>query len=506
MTNSSEDLIVQLQYTPIPEYGLEFVENFIENESANATSIQIKKSISSVTLESQINTDIEQEHSLKIPSDVELDYHEGYNKKTWFYRVFGSLREGSIRGSVLTLLCGCVGAGVLSLPKIFSYYGILLSTLLLIFCGGFSYLSYSTLLICIKASGKNNYANQTSFYLGSFAANSLRVAIILCQWMGSTMYIVVGWNFLSHMFVKYNIISLPLLDNEKQLIDQTSTEATILRAYIIGGFYVFLVIITSFLKNLSAQRFILVPCILVYIYTILVTIVETPMQVMHNKAQNDYTVNYLYNDFTMNWFTGFATQILSFYCHPNFFYVRRELFLPNEKRIKKILIYSIVSEMVIYFLMGLFGYLSLGNENMVDLFVLRQPYARTDYAMDVAFFALFLMIITSIICNFFPSREQFMDFQNLKKTNLNYILSNIFLLGLSTITCIFFPNIMSIFALCGGLFCTFIGWTIPFLIRLTMLQNENWYSNPKFCYIIGQVFVLFVSIASTLQSICQFNF
>jgi len=66
--------------------------------------------------------------------------------------------------------------------------------------------------------------------------------------------------------------------------------------------------------------------------------------------------------------------------------VRRELFAPSEKRVKKILTYSIALEVLIYMVMGLFGYLSLGDNGVIDLFVLRPPVGKTDYCMDIAFF------------------------------------------------------------------------------------------------------------------------
>jgi hypothetical protein len=44
---------------------------------------------------------------------------EENRKKNWFQRNFSPISKGGIRGSVLTLFSGTVGAGVLSLPKVF---------------------------------------------------------------------------------------------------------------------------------------------------------------------------------------------------------------------------------------------------------------------------------------------------------------------------------------------------------------------------------------------------
>ena len=127
--------------------------------------------------------------------------------------------------------------------------------------------------------------------------------------------------------------------------------------------------------------------IIIYSYTIIVTVMETPTQMDYQThIRGDYEITYLSKRISMNWFSGFATLILSFYCHPSFFYVKRELFLPSNVRVEKVLKYSICAEMAIYFMMGCFGYVSLGDNGIVDLFVLRPPATSTDYCMDVAFF------------------------------------------------------------------------------------------------------------------------
>jgi amino acid permease len=73
----------------------------------------------------------------------------------------------------------------------------------------------------------------------------------------------------------------------------------------------------------------------------------------------------------MDWLAGTATIILSFMCHPNFFYIRKELMNPSKPRVKKVLQYSILTETFIYLVMGIAGYLTLGDTNMVSLFALR---------------------------------------------------------------------------------------------------------------------------------------
>lgn len=121
------------------------------------------------TDESQYNrtdSDLEHEVTSDRPSNDQLLRHSQKQKQPFFSRAMSPMQSGSIRGSVLTLICGCVGAGVLSLPRVFSYFGLTISILLILFCSWFSYVSYIALIEVIKKCNKNSYANLVSFYLG----------------------------------------------------------------------------------------------------------------------------------------------------------------------------------------------------------------------------------------------------------------------------------------------------------------------------------------------------
>lgn len=88
-------------------------------------------------------------------------------KRPWAKRTFRSVGKGSIRGSVFTLFSGAVGAGVLSLPKVVSYFGVAVGAVVIIFNAFLAYASYWALFQAIMASGKKRYANLICYYLGT---------------------------------------------------------------------------------------------------------------------------------------------------------------------------------------------------------------------------------------------------------------------------------------------------------------------------------------------------
>jgi hypothetical protein len=75
---------------------------------------------------------------------------------------------------VFTLFSGAVGAGVLSLPKVVSYFGVAVGAVVIIFNALLAYASYWALFQAIMASGKKRYANLICYYLGTVNFASIK--------------------------------------------------------------------------------------------------------------------------------------------------------------------------------------------------------------------------------------------------------------------------------------------------------------------------------------------
>ena len=86
--------------------------------------------------------------------------------KNCLSRVTSKLEKGSLRSSFFTMFSGTAGAGLLSMPKILSYYGVLSSLGYLILFGLLTHRTYSILNDLAVQSGKKSYANLVSHYFG----------------------------------------------------------------------------------------------------------------------------------------------------------------------------------------------------------------------------------------------------------------------------------------------------------------------------------------------------
>jgi hypothetical protein len=107
-----------------------------------------------------------QERAEHSPSEEEISDLEDIRRKNVFGRLFRPMGAGSIRSSIMTLVSGCAGVGMLGLPKVMSYFGVTFGVTLFVVCGGFAHMSITILCEAMQISGKRKYPNIVSFFLG----------------------------------------------------------------------------------------------------------------------------------------------------------------------------------------------------------------------------------------------------------------------------------------------------------------------------------------------------
>ena len=152
-------------------------------------------------------------------------------------------------------------------------------------------------------------------------------------------------------------------------IDNYNPRTWALRAIVLSGALICMLPI-SLLRELNSMRYMTLVNLCVLTYIISLVLFQSPAYISY-FSKKDYQVDYWITAPTMNWFSGFATIIMSFSCQPNFFYIRSEMIDPSKQRVKKVIKTALVIETVLYLLISVAGYLSLGKANMVSLYALR---------------------------------------------------------------------------------------------------------------------------------------
>lgn len=103
-----------------------FINNSIKSSNHSA-KCDLKSNFAQL-LQADEN-DIVREQIDRHASDSEIISMEDVRRKSLFERICRPMGPGSIRGSSLTLISGCAGVGMLGLPKVMSYFGLMTGTL-----------------------------------------------------------------------------------------------------------------------------------------------------------------------------------------------------------------------------------------------------------------------------------------------------------------------------------------------------------------------------------------
>lgn len=147
--------------------------------------------------------------------------------------------KGGLRSSVITFFSGGVGAGILTLPKIMSYFGVGVGLCTIIVCSVLSYISFEILIQATFLSKKNTFGNIIKYYLGRPAASIMNYLILLTQFMICVIFFCITWDFGSTICLEYNLVDIPHSVDPKsghRLIDLYHSRTILLRAIGLGIF------------------------------------------------------------------------------------------------------------------------------------------------------------------------------------------------------------------------------------------------------------------------------
>jgi hypothetical protein len=147
--------------------------------------------------------DIEPEPSQHDPTKSMLERHTTNRERNFFARNFRPPSQAGVRSSAFTLITGTMGAGVLGLPKVSTYFGLALSIVILILFGLVTMHSYFILNDAIVHSKKRGYANVAAFYFGRNGGRIVVFIIIITQFVACVMYCVMSWQFLESIIDDY---------------------------------------------------------------------------------------------------------------------------------------------------------------------------------------------------------------------------------------------------------------------------------------------------------------
>ena len=142
-----------------------------------------------------------------------------FEKLPFIQKLFSPVEQGDIRSSVFALFSGTVGAGLMSLPQVFSYFGLGGGIIVTLFNAFLAYTSFRALFTAIMKSGKMRFPNLVNYYLGRNAARIFAFCIVAVQFFNMTIYVCIGkkmsWSALNDLILPTN----PLFSSYLLLFD-----------------------------------------------------------------------------------------------------------------------------------------------------------------------------------------------------------------------------------------------------------------------------------------------
>ncbi|CAD8083818.1 unnamed protein product [Paramecium primaurelia] len=382
---------------------------------------------------------------------------------SWFARTCGTMKKGSLRQSIIALMCAAMGSGMLSFPSNPVQSGLINSIILMIICALLSRFSMHILMKCAFKNNQHSYAELVKFALGSKMQKFYSVDMI-CYTFGA----IVCYQILFIQFL-WQVLLICGFDQSYQ--DQVR--------YIGGALFMILNFPISMMKDLYSLRYFTVVQIIIIAY-ILVIIIIYFFTEFSNLFDDSKIV---YFDFNIELTSTFASTFFGFICHQLIFPIRSELNRSSFRRMSKIFNRAIFSELIIYLTLMIFGYLTLFQQTpkiIIDGYV-----GNIEFTFAQAFFAFIMFFAVPINLN--PSRYTILQLID-KENNWNaYVICTVVLQYSTGIIAMIYPNVKAIFGLLGGIFGMIMVIVLPCLIyiKLELKDGKKWLDfNIMFTFLI----------------------
>lgn len=297
------------------------------------------------------------------------------NNRSWFFRTFGQLKKGALRGAIFSLVASAIGAGCLTLPLVFESQGIILAVFLLAFSIFLSYYSLISIASAEDKYKKYNYAALTEIVLGKNWRYILEISLIL---------------FVFGTIIAYQIMIgfiIPSIGNSLNI--DISGQSN--RIYILCIVNLLMTPLSMF-RDLSSLRFFTLFSTFSLVLISLLIIAEFPLYALENSLSD---VNWV--KFDLKIINSFNLCLFSVNCHSNFSQVQGELFNANIRRIKKVSMRSMGALFFTYFALGLFGYLSTVG-NTPNLIIMRKApnMVPNDFLMVIGRVLMVIILIVAV--------------------------------------------------------------------------------------------------------------
>lgn len=438
-----------------------------------------------------------------------LDGVESLQRRTFFERTFGRMDEGSMRGSIFSLVCFVMGSGCLSMPYSFNKMA-LIPGLISVLIGGISSLwSLNLLIITSEIKGIRDYKMLVKEILGKASAKFVDWLITVYQF-----FLLIGWTVTVYQIIAnidYTFFSKES-GSYKDFNDFLSTSPfsfMYMRFAIVFAVGIIIISPLCLIRDLSKLKVLSLLGILLLIYNILILIVLCPTYISHN-INNNYKYNFW--DITKN---GFDSQLLFFPAFCNIFFalnasvgafpIYNQLKMNNARRINKVFTRAITIITVLLLILGTVGYLTM-PENTNILIIFRDTIEKSDkdYFLTIGKILYVFSLIFTIANNFIVYRMTFFSIlfnEGEELNNKRNLLITIPSLLIVFIISSLYQQISAYISIIGGYMGVITLYILPVWIYVKSNEFHRYHWKNVISVLIGGLLTIMGYIGGTISLI-----
>ena len=414
--------------------------------------------------------------------------------------------KDSIKASGAQIANTIMGAGILSIPIIMRYLGLLLGIIFIIFLAFCTIYSVFILIRCHEITGKNGFSMLGKITMGKFGSILIKVIIII--------------NNLGFCIAYFRIFGEVVQTIIQGWVSPESFWANNWHNFIYIIICSFIMFSFIFIKNLSALKKVAYMGVsVVLIFSLGLTLLFIHKGIHHYLDSNISWIFLKPNCSFSEAFHVIPSVFLAFLFQFNVFPIYLSLKEKNLETMMKATKIGVGYSLFIFLIVGIVGFLLYGL-NMNDTLLNNFSDDMTKFR-DISGFIKFLIIIISVsfvttCLTSFPIlylslRENFvnslifcmknMNIKEKKYNNKNFInekgllIITVALYILIIVMAIVLPKLKTIFSIVGATAGTFIAFILPnlFYIRICKISKKNYnLFLPMFFFGLG-VFFLFIS-------------
>merc|ERR1711990_947978 len=408
---------------------------------------------------------------------------------------FDCLTDGEMENDIphiVNLINSVIGVGILAMPFCMSQCGLILGTIVLLFCGFITLQSCLMLISSAKAKNKTSYEYLASACFGSVGKFSIEFAQIgLMLGTCIAFYIVIS-SLLVEVFADI-IQSEPTLDSREELRRQFC---------LLLGF--FIVLPLGLLRDMSSIAFFAYFSSCFYVIFIFV--------VIYRSIQNGLL--------TLDWLSQIELFIpsgifkvlpifaLAYTCQSQLFIIYSTMDNPPISRIRGIMTKMLTIVGTVYSVIGLLGY-SMFQSDIKGNMLLNY---ESSTLLKMIKFGFAVSVVVGFPLMIYPCRQSIFTlfiqksirYQSLQDSDSTYIPPSVFrsltlgIVCLTMIVAILIENVETILGLNGALMGTFIAFILPAMCFNKTIDKDTSSWDRRVCNII-----LILGIASMGLGIIQ---